>query len=195
MATKLRIENGKWKINASFNRFRRAGHAGAASLALADNLPSDLIPPYNDNRHVFINGYRVNINRIPTITHIIGGLLGKTAGWGHPALQYICYQSIKSVVTYTHFIVGCDDLGAPHLTIGTRIIVGATIGRPQRDRSLRKERPHTRLIITREANGLPYGVDYTDQIEMVRRGRTPGHLLLRLRRNSPCRTLRYTYSI
>ena len=89
MATKLRIENGKWKINASFNRFRRAGHAGAASLALADNLPSDLIPPYNDNRHVFINGYRVNINRIPTITHIIGGLLGKTAGWGHPALQYI----------------------------------------------------------------------------------------------------------
>mgnify|MGYP004591346003 FL=1 len=195
MATKLRIENGKWKINASFNRFRRAGHAGAASLALADNLPSDLIPPYNDNRHVFINGYRVNINRIPTITHIIGGLLGKTAGWGHPALQYICYQSIKSVVTYTHFIVGCDDLGAPHLTIGTRIIVGATIGRPQRDRSLRKERPRTRLIITWEANGLPYGVDYTDQIEMVRRGRTPGHLLLRHSRNSPCRTLRYTYSI
>ena len=88
MATKLRIENGKWKINASFNRFRRAGHAGAASLALADNSPSDLIPPYNDNRHVFINGYRVNINRIPTITHIIGDLLGKTAGWGHPALQY-----------------------------------------------------------------------------------------------------------
>jgi len=39
MATKLRIENGKWKINASFNRFRRAGHAGAASLALADNSP------------------------------------------------------------------------------------------------------------------------------------------------------------
>ena len=120
MATKLRIENGKWKINASFNRFRRAGHAGAASLALADNSPSDLIPPYNDNRHVFINGYRVNINRIPTITHIIGGLLGKTAGWGHPALQYTCYQSIKSVVTYTHFIVhfivGCDDLGAPYLT-------------------------------------------------------------------------------
>ena len=123
MATKLRIENGKWKINASFNRFRRAGHAGAASLALADNLPSDLIPPYNDNRHVFINGYRVNINRIPTITHIIGGLLGKTAGWGHPALQYICYQSIKSVVTYTHFIVGCDDLGAPsvnHLQMRNR---------------------------------------------------------------------------
>jgi hypothetical protein len=39
MATKLRIENGKWEINASFNRFRRAGHAGAASLALADNSP------------------------------------------------------------------------------------------------------------------------------------------------------------
>ena len=163
MATKLRIENGKWKINASFNRFRRAGRAGAASLALADNSPSDLIPPYNDNRHVFINGYRVNINRIPTITHIIGGLLGKTTGWGHPALQYTYYQSIKSVVTYTHFIVGCADLGAPHLTIGTRIIVGATIGRPQLDRSLRKERPRIRLTIAWEANGLPYGIGVADE--------------------------------
>ena len=63
------------------------------------------------------------------------------------------------MVTYTHFIVGCADLGAPHLTIGTRIIVGATIGRPQRDRSLRKERPRTRLIITWAADDRPYGIN------------------------------------
>ena len=29
------------------------------------------------------------------------------------------------------FIVGCDDLGAPYLTIGTIFTVGAVIGRPR----------------------------------------------------------------
>ena len=56
-------------------------------------------------------------------------------------------------------IVGCDDLGALFLTIVTCVTVGATSVRPQRDRSLRKERPRIRLTIAWEANGLPYGID------------------------------------
>ena len=44
-------------------------------------------------------------------------------------------------------IVGCDDLGALFLTIVTCVTVGATSVRPQRDRSLRKERPRIRLTI------------------------------------------------
>ena len=56
-------------------------------------------------------------------------------------------------------IVGCDDLGALFLTIVTCVTVGATGVRPQRDRSLRKERPRIRLTIAWEANGLPYGID------------------------------------
>ena len=56
--------------------------------------------------------------------------------------------------------------------------VGANIVRPQHDRSLCKERPHIRLTITWEHNVLPYGITCTDRIATVRRGRTPGHLLL-----------------
>ena len=56
--------------------------------------------------------------------------------------------------------------------------VGANIIRPQHDRSLCKERPHIQLTITWEHNVLPYGMTCTDRIATVRRGRTPGHLLL-----------------
>lgn len=41
--------------------------------------------------------------------------------------------------------VGCDDLGAPVLTIGTRYPVGASSARPR-----------IRLTIAQESNGLPY---------------------------------------
>ena len=57
------------------------------------------------------------------------------------------------------YTVGCAALGAPSLTIVTCVTVGATIGRPQRDRSLRRERPRIRVTITWEANGLPYGIN------------------------------------
>ena len=94
------------------------------------------------------------------------------------------------------YTVGCDDLGAPFLTIGTRYPVGASTARPR-----------IRLTIAQEANGLPYGVtlckrftnkyvpvviglrannvrpygaDCTDRIDTVRRGR---------------RTLQYPFSI
>ena len=60
-------------------------------------------------------------------------------------------------------IVGCDDLGALFLTIVTCVTVGATSVRPQRDRSLRKERPRIRLTIAWEANGLPYGINAADE--------------------------------
>ena len=46
----------------------------------------------------------------------------------------------------TNITVGCDDLGAPFLTIGTRYPVGASSARPR-----------IRLTIAQEANGLPYG--------------------------------------
>ena len=49
------------------------------------------------------------------------------------------------------------------LTIDTRTTVGANIVRPQRDQSLRKKRPHTRLTITREHTVLPYGITSTDE--------------------------------
>ena len=52
-------------------------------------------------------------------------------------------------------IVGCDDLGALFLTIVTCVTVGATSVRPQRDRSLRKERPRIRLTIAWEAFSVP----------------------------------------
>ena len=73
------------------------------------------------------------------------------------------YGVSPGLVLHEMYTVGCADLGAPHLTIGTRIIVGATIGRPQRDRSLRKERPRIRLTIAWEANGLPYGIGVADE--------------------------------
>ena len=60
-------------------------------------------------------------------------------------------------------IVGCDDLGALFLTIVTCVTVGATSVRPQRDRSLRKERPHTHLTTTREHTVLPYGIHVADE--------------------------------
>ena len=49
--------------------------------------------------------------------------------------------------------------------------VGANIVRPQRDRSLCKERPHIRLTITWEHNVLPYGITCTDRIATVNHGR------------------------
>ena len=56
------------------------------------------------------------------------------------------------------------------------------------------------LSVTRRGEGTPpYGIrsiyinplNLCQSFDAVRRGRTPGHLLLRLCRNSPCRTLRY----
>ena len=52
----------------------------------------------------------------------------------------------RVVVFYGIYTVGCDDLGAPFLTIGTRYPVGASSARPR-----------IRLTIAQEANGLPYG--------------------------------------
>ena len=99
-------------------------------------------------------------------------------------------------IQWLRYTVGCDDHGAPFLTIGTRYPVGASSARPR-----------IRLIIAQEANSLPYsgnimqtvyhkyvpvviglrannvrpyGVDCTDRIDTVRRGR---------------RTLRYPFSI
>ena len=94
------------------------------------------------------------------------------------------YGVSPGLVLHEMYTVGCVDLGAPSLTIVTCVTVGANIVRPQHDRSLCRERPRTRLTITRE---------HTVNLQMVRRGHTPGHLLLRLRRNSPWRTLRYTF--
>ena len=117
------------------------------------------------------------------------------------------YGVSPGLVLHEMYTVGCADLGAPSLTIVTCVTVGATSVRPQRDRSLRKERPRIRLTIAWEANGLPYGVtlckrftnkyvpvviglrannvrpygaDCTDRIDTVRRGR---------------RTLRFTFII
>ena len=55
------------------------------------------------------------------------------------------------------------DLGAPFLTIVTCVIVGATIGRPQSDRSLCRERPRIRLTIAWEHTVLPYGINVADE--------------------------------
>ena len=48
------------------------------------------------------------------------------------------------------------------------------------------------IVIGSRANAVrPYGYACTDGLQAVRRCRTPRHLLLRLCRNSPCRTLRF----
>ena len=69
------------------------------------------------------------------------------------------YGVSPGLVLHEMYTVGCADLGAPSLTIVTCVTVGATSVLPQRDRSLRKERPRIRLTIAWEANGLPYGID------------------------------------
>ena len=88
------------------------------------------------------------------------------------------YGVSPGLVLHEMYTVGCADLGAPSLTIVTCVTVGANIVRPQHDRSLCRERPRTRLTITREHTVLPYGINCADQIQTERRGRTPGHLLL-----------------
>ena len=60
------------------------------------------------------------------------------------------------------FIVGCDDLGAPFLTIVTCVTVGANIVRPR-----------IRLTIMWEHDVLPYGVDGADEFTERRGEGTP----------------------
>ena len=73
------------------------------------------------------------------------------------------YGVSPGLVLHEMYTVGCADLGAPSLTIVTCVTVGANIVRPQHDRSLCRERPRTRLTITREHTVLPYGYAFADE--------------------------------
>ena len=73
------------------------------------------------------------------------------------------YGVSLGLVLHEMYTVGCADLGAPSLTIVTCVTVGANIVRPQHDRSLCRERPRTRLTITREHTVLPYGYAFADE--------------------------------
>ena len=61
------------------------------------------------------------------------------------------------------YTVGCDDSAHRFYPVCTRYPVGANIVRPQRDRSLRKERPRIRLTMTWEHTVLPYGYAFADE--------------------------------
>ena len=74
-------------------------------------------------------------------------------------------------------IVGCDDLGALFLTIVTCVTVGATSVRPQRDRSLRKERPASVNHSVRQWPPLQK-VDVADEFTCSAPRSYPGHPLL-----------------
>ena len=73
------------------------------------------------------------------------------------------YGVSPGLVLHEMYTVGCADLGAPSLTIVTCVTVWANIVRPQHDRSLCRERPRTRLTITREHTVLPYGYAFADE--------------------------------
>ena len=82
----------------------------------------------------------------------------------------------------TNFTVGCDDLGAPHLTIGTRYPVGEHIVLPRKVKS--------RVFWANTVR--PYGYACACGLQMVRRV-VPQGTFSCPSGNSPCRTLRYMY--
>ena len=79
---------------------------------------------------------------------------------------------------------------ASSVRAATSVTVGANIVRPQRDRSLRKERPHTRLTTTREHTVLPYEINVADEFTNGAPRSYPRAPSLALTGNSPCRTVR-----
>ena len=80
-------------------------------------------------------------------------LTGNSPSEGTPPYSIILYYGMLVKPLDKMYPVGCDDLGAPHLTIGTCYPVGATSGRPR-----------IRLTIMWAADDRPYGVAVADEL-------------------------------